>query len=239
MHKRIRVFWLCAMLGAIAVTSPARAALVINEVDYDQPGTDGAEFVELFNSGPDSLGLDGYSLDLINGTTAAPYAQIALDGQAIAAHGFFVICGNPGNVVNCNLDAGPDTNLIQNGAPDGVALRTGDQVIDALTYEGTLASPYGEGSGDGLADSNSLDFVGLSRLPDGIDTNDNQVDFSLRCISPGTANNSSANGCSAPQSVPINVVPVPGSTGLLAAGLSVLAGFSEFGRRRGRRCTDG
>ena len=29
----------------------AQAQLVINEIDYDQPGTDGAEFIELYNAG--------------------------------------------------------------------------------------------------------------------------------------------------------------------------------------------
>ena len=40
-------------LGLLALTSgitlSSHAAVVINEIDYDQPGPDSAEFIELFN----------------------------------------------------------------------------------------------------------------------------------------------------------------------------------------------
>ena len=41
----------CLSLFAAA----ARGQLVINEVDYDQPGTDSAEFIELLNTGPGTI----------------------------------------------------------------------------------------------------------------------------------------------------------------------------------------
>jgi hypothetical protein len=238
MHERLRAVWLGAILFIAFIAPPTRAALLINEIDYDQPGTDRAEFVELFNSGPATLNLDGYRLELINGSTASPYRSVNLDGWQVSAKGFFVVCGNPDQVLNCNLDAGRSTNLIQNGAPDAVALLTGTTVIDALSYEGTVAG-YGEGSGAGLSDSPSLDFVGLSRLPDGFDTGRNNVDFSRRCVTPGLPNAAAHMSCDAPQPAAADPVPLPepGSTTLLAAGFAALLGFNEFDRRRGRRCT--
>ena len=60
-------------LGLLALTScmtlSSHAAVVINEIDYDQPGTDTAEFIELFNSSSSIISLDNYSIDLINGST--------------------------------------------------------------------------------------------------------------------------------------------------------------------------
>ncbi|MEZ4661545.1 MAG: ExeM/NucH family extracellular endonuclease [Caldilineaceae bacterium] len=42
------------------------------------------------------------------------------------------------------------------------------------------------------------DYVGISRLPDGADTNNNSVDFSPRCITPGAANSADSSGCPPP-----------------------------------------
>ena len=43
----------------------------------------------------------------------------------LAAGGYFVVCGNAATTLNCDLDVAPDTNLIQNGAPDAVGLLSG------------------------------------------------------------------------------------------------------------------
>src|SRR6187401_214504 len=37
---------LAALALVAALAAPASAAIVINEIDYDQPGTDAAEFIE-------------------------------------------------------------------------------------------------------------------------------------------------------------------------------------------------
>lgn len=202
-------------------TAPAPAALVINEIDYDQPGTDSAEFIELFNNGPGAIGLDGYSLSLINGSTGSPYRSIDLSGAAVAGGGYYVICGNAATVVACNQEASPASNLIQNGGPDGVALLQGSLVIDTLSYEGNLGGPYAEGGGTTLADSNAEPYLGLSRLPGGLDTNDNNADFALRCISPGTANTGTGSGCSAAAAP--SPVPEPSSLWLWGVGLTAMA----------------
>jgi hypothetical protein len=54
--------------------------IVINEIDYDQPGTDTAEFIELENIGSEAVNLGGVTLDLVNGTGggASIYQSIAL-----------------------------------------------------------------------------------------------------------------------------------------------------------------
>ena len=97
----------------------------------------------------------------------------------------------------CDLDVSPDTDLVQNGNPDAMALfNPNGNFIDAFSYEGSVVNTdYKEGTGSALADSNSTAFVSLSRVADGNDNNANSVDFQLVCMSPGIANFSSASGC--------------------------------------------
>ena len=48
--------WSFTTASAVAPT------LVINEIDYDQPGTDNAEFIELKNASPGLINLDNYEV---------------------------------------------------------------------------------------------------------------------------------------------------------------------------------
>src|SRR5262245_64775727 len=59
---------------------PVSMAVVINEIDYDQPGADTAEFLELKNISSSTINLDNYTLELVNGTGggAAIYQTIDL-----------------------------------------------------------------------------------------------------------------------------------------------------------------
>ncbi len=187
------------------------AALVINEIDYDQPGTDAAEYVEIKNVGMDAIDLTGVELVLVNGNNggAAVYATIPLPSASLAAGDYFVVCGNASNVINCDLDVSPDTNLVQNGAPDAVALVLSGSVIDAVSYEGSVPG-YTEGSGAGLEDNSSGGTGGpnenksISRMPDGMDTGMNNVDFQFVCSTPGAENTSDASDC--PSIAPPNLL---------------------------------
>ncbi|WP_162533781.1 ExeM/NucH family extracellular endonuclease [Colwellia sp. Arc7-D] len=127
--------------------APAKAEIVINEVDADQTGTDSAEFIELYDGGVGFSDLSGLSIVLYNGSDDASYLAFDLDGFSTNADGYFVLCGNSANTANCDLDVSPETNLIQNGA-DAVALVTGDaanypndtpvsttNLLDALVYD--------------------------------------------------------------------------------------------------------
>lgn len=171
--------------------------IVINEVDYDQLSTDAAEFVELLNVSGSDIDLNGYVVQLINGNGGAPYQTFNLPAGLLANGDYFVLCANADNTPNCDLDVSPDSNLIQNGAPDGVILLNGTDLVDGVSYEGDIAGAV-EGSGAGLADSGAIEFVSISRSPDGTDTDQNNVDFVLVCTTPGTPNSADASGCSDP-----------------------------------------
>ena len=166
--------------------------VVINEVDYDQPGTDAAEFLELKNTSAVAVNLDPYVVELVNGTGGAVYGTFDLPAVSLAGGDYYVICANAATVANCDLDVDPNTDRIQNGAPDGLRLVLAGTTVDALSYEGDTAGAT-EGSGNGLED---LAGDGLSRCPDGNDTDANNVDFSLRAITPGAT-----NSCAAPKVV--------------------------------------
>jgi predicted extracellular nuclease len=181
------------------VSGNTAAALVINEIDYDQPSTDTAEFLEIKNNDSISVDLSAYNVQMVNGDAggAVQYRLFALPSVNLAPGDYFVLCANNTTVASCDLDVLPDTDLIQNGSPDAVALRFGTTIVDTVSYEGNTGAPYTEGSGTGLEDPGTTGNVnlGISRFPDGTDTNQNNVDFSTRCITPGEANSSSTSGC--------------------------------------------
>lgn len=193
-----------ALLLALAA-APAAAQVVINEIDYDQVGTDTAEFVELKNVSGGVVNLDNYTVQMVNAVGVAVYDTIDLPNVNLAAGDYYVICANAANVPNCDLDDGPDIDFIQNGSPDAVGLRLSGVLVDAVSYEGSTGAPYTEGTGAAAADSNTVAFLGVSRFPDGTDTNNNNADVSLRCITPGLANVTASTSCPNP-ALPVIVV---------------------------------
>lgn len=191
---------------------PPAPSVVINEVDYDQPGTDTAEFFELTNNGSVSADLSGWVVELVNGSNDTVYDTIALPAVTLEPGDYFVVCANAATVASCELDDGPDENFLQNGAPDAVGLRdaTGE-LVDAVSYEGDVAG-YTEGSGAGLVDNGSpgADDQSISRCPDGVDTDQNNVDFvGERPVTPG-APNSCGDEPPAPCESPTAIADVQG-----------------------------
>ncbi len=178
--------------------------LIINEVDYDQPSTDTAEFIEIKNTGTVAVDLSLAELVLVNGSGggATIYDTITLPSTMLAAGDYFVVCGDMANVANCDLDITPSTNLIQNGAPDAVALRiiSSGTLIDAVSYEGCVpgfsegADPCAPADPTGSGDEDKS----ISRFPDMTDTDSNTDDFVVKCISPGEANIAQDSNCTTP-----------------------------------------
>jgi exonuclease III len=142
-----------------AIPTPGRANtnatepvnLVINELDADTPGSDTAEFLELYDGGAGNTSLSGYIVVLYNGNGDASYNTIDLNGFTTNAEGYFVI-GNSG-VANVGLVV--PGNTFQNGAdavalyqadaaafPNGTAVTT-DNLIDAIVYDTNDADDAG------------------------------------------------------------------------------------------------
>ncbi len=203
-------------------TFNSNAAIIINEIDYDQPGTDSAEFIELFNNGTSAVSLDNYFIELINGSNASSYRSIDLAGFSIAANDYFVTCGDASQVANCDYSFTTTSGWFQNGAPDAVALYQDTTLIDSLSYEGAL-SPYTEGDALTLSDSGT-EMGSIARILNGMDSNNNAVDFQAACSTPGSANISGSGDCSTSE---ISAVPVPAAAWLLGSGIIGLVGLAR------------
>ncbi len=173
--------------------------LLINEVDYDMPGTnDSLEFVELKNTGLNTISLSGFNVQLVNGSGggAVVYTTVPLPNVTLAAGAYFVL-GNDASIPNINLVTGANFNFIQNGSPDAIGLRDpSNNLIDAVSYEGNTGAPYTEGTGISVPNSDDATVgIGISRFPDGSDSNDNSADWGRHCLSPGATNNASSTNC--------------------------------------------
>jgi hypothetical protein len=177
---------------------PPLTEILINEIDADQSGQDGAEFVELYNLTEHDRLMDGLVLVLINGNGDSIYHFTDLAGFTIPAHGVFVI----GDDTIPNVDLTPPNWTLQNGS-DAVAIYQGtaedftigmeistvsNTLLDAVVYDtndgdddGLLAAltpgqpQVNEGGGGGSGSES------IQRLPDG----GNQLDTStLTTASP-------------------------------------------------------
>ena len=101
--------------------------VVINEVDYDNLGTDNAEFIELYNPGTTAFSLTGVSVVLVNGANSGAYLSLPLSALGTLAPGEYVVIGTttvvaqlPTGVRSLTFALAQDN--VQNGSPDSVAV---------------------------------------------------------------------------------------------------------------------
>lgn len=180
-------------------TSPL-AGLRLNEVDYDQPGLDTGEFIEVVNTGTARVRLRRAALVFVNGTTSTEYRRVALSGR-LGTSRILVVATS-----SVSVDAAARVlplplarDNVQNGAPDAVALvdTASGVVLDALSYEGSI----GDAAIDGVPGTTSLvegspatetdgnETAGsLCRLPDRADSGDDDRDWGACAPTPGAAN---------------------------------------------------
>ena len=177
--------------------------LVINEIDYDQAGTDNAEFVELLNVSSHTLDLTNLALIFMDGARNAEYRRVALDG--LLSPGGYLVIGSSNVLVGGGARVvrfRQASNAIQNGAPDGLALvnLATHRIVDALTYEGAISAGVIDGFPGTysfletnplpapVADSNGV-AGSLIRYPNGTDTQNSAADWQFTTSpTPGTEN---------------------------------------------------
>ena len=120
----------------------AQTTVFINEIHYDNTGTDEGEEIEI--AGPAGTDLTGWEIVLYNGSNGTEYGSDALNGTIPDdGSGFgFVAISYP-------------SNGIQNGSPDGIVLSDGVNVIQFLSYEGSFTAV------GGIADGLSSTDIGV------------------------------------------------------------------------------
>ena len=134
----LRLLKTALCLSLLALVAGPASAVVISEIDYDQPSTDAAEWLELHNPSASPESLVGLDVVFINGSNGncTEYNRYGLDAITIPAGGFVVIGNHPCADTSITLNA---TNAIQNGAPDGIMieLRSDGSIVDGVEYENT------------------------------------------------------------------------------------------------------
>ncbi len=194
-----------AGLGAhTAACFGAAVDVLLNELDSDTPGTDAAEFIELYDGGAGNTPLDGLVVVLYNGATDTAYAAYDLDGRSTDSAGYFVL-GNAAVVPTPGLTFPNGT--LQNGAdaaalyradasafPSGAPVTTAN-LLDALVYDtgdaddpGLLVllnpgQPQVNEAGTGNEEGQSL-----GRCPNGTGGLRNTTTYLPSAPSPGAAN---------------------------------------------------
>jgi len=131
--KLLGVLFFALSLAASPLFS--QTPIFINEIHYDNTGTDAGEAIEV--AGPAGTDLTGWSIVLYNGSGGAVYDTDVLSGTIPDLGGGF-------GVVVLNYPS----NGIQNGAPDGIALvNASSTVVQFLSYEGTFTAVGGAANG--------------------------------------------------------------------------------------------
>ncbi len=180
--------------------------LIINEVDYDQAGTDAAEFIEIFNNTGAAVNLTGLEVRLVNGAMAdlKVYTTIKL-GNGMLNQGQYLVIAPAGFVVPAEAIFVPFaglTNQMQNGDPDGLALVDvpNKAVLDVFSYGGAITNAIlgaplpvtslveGQFLPANVKD-NSDPSRSLARIPNGNDKNNAATDWASTVnVTPGAAN---------------------------------------------------
>lgn len=179
------------MLTAAAVFAPqSPSGVVINELCYDDSGTDDYEFVELYNGGAAAVDISGWMLIEEDGASTSGGTHTIMPGVILAPGAFYVI----------GMPAVPNVNetlafTLENG-PDGVYLADATGAFeDGVTWEmNRWSNPIPTWlEGDGLAGDIQLhenvgNFNSISRVLDGLDTDNNGCDFHPAPWTPGSLN---------------------------------------------------
>lgn len=184
--------------GGVGTSGGGAGHFVINEIDYDTPGTDTAEYLELFNGTAGTIDLTAFSVWLVNGADGGLYRTVDLADAGLLGAGKYAVIASSSTLATVPVNAvripvGVSSNLIQNG-PDGVALvvTATSQIVDSVSYggetimNGTTSLKEGTGSVTALVDD--PDGGAIARVPNGVDTNQTANDWVPTPRTPGTAN---------------------------------------------------
>ena len=187
-----RIWMGAAAFAAVAAATPqANAAVVINEL-YNGSGND--EWVEFYNNGASPYDISGHTF--VRRSNAGTSDEVfytfpgAFDsGTVVIPPGGYYVIGRIAELTHGTPDATYSGGLIAT-TNQSFALKKGETVIDGL---GTATGSYGAGAGfyaetapfPGTPETGSS----IKRIPNGVDTNNNAVDFQKNNSPTFKANN--------------------------------------------------
>lgn len=176
------------------------------EIHYDNAGTDVGEAIEI--EGPSGTDLTGWRVVLYNETGGVTYSTTTLSATIP------VQCSGRGVVV-----VNYPSNGIQNGPADGFALvNAADEVIEFLSYEGTLTATNGPAAGLTSRD------IGVSEASDSPVGQSLQRDATGAWSGPTASSFGFCNGSSEPPPPPPNTISF---SGRLASEPPLPVGFED------------
>ena len=227
-------------LGIISPFTLFAQSIVINEIDPNTPGSDTAEFIELYSSSP-NFNLDGYVLVLFNGGDDASYASYDLDGYCTNSNGYFVM-GDPGITGVSITFSNSSSSNIQNDA-DAVALFqanksdfptdtsvTTTNLVDAVVYDND--DPDDTGLLTGLGKTVQYNENASSDSPN--HSLQRQSDGSFKAASPTPNSSNFVLSSNYSMKKPISLFPNPADKWIQLEGLNAVASvtiYAQTGQR--------
>uniref|UniRef100_UPI003FA3D02F ExeM/NucH family extracellular endonuclease n=1 Tax=Methylocaldum sp. GT1BB TaxID=3438963 RepID=UPI003FA3D02F len=153
-----------AVLAALGPAAYAATPVFINEIHYDNAGTDAGEAIEI--AGPAGTNLSGWKIVRYNGNGGGTYATPAATTSETLSGTIPDLGGTGYGVITIayNQDG------LQNGAPDGIALvDASNQIVQFLSYEGMFTATNGLANGltstdIGVSESSSTPVGGSLQL---------------------------------------------------------------------------
>jgi hypothetical protein len=146
------------------------ANVVINEVQTAGTGGASDEWIELHNNCAGVVDLSGAQLVYRSASGVTDIVLLTFAGTSISANGYLVVANMLSTVMS---DATFATGGLS-GTGGGVALRNAGTVVDSMGY-GTATNAFVEM----MAATAPPAAQSTSRLPDGTDSNNNAMDFSV------------------------------------------------------------
>lgn len=207
------------------------ANIIFSEIDYDQPGTDSAEFIELHI--PAATTISSCELRLINGSTpSSPTLYRTIDLAGTYASGKYLVISSTG-VTPRDITIGGtcSADCIQNGTSDGFALvdtSGAGTLVWFLSYEGQITN-YNPGDGSSnsstnlpVSEDNNAPNNSINNGPAaGVDDSYTSTTITPGNIGPNAISLRTFNSAASSRSVI-----------MLGSALAALGGLALFRRRR-------
>lgn len=195
----------------------------INEIHYDNVGTDVDEIVEVAIENASSYNLADFSVQLYNGNNYSMYSDTTLD--------VFTQGATVGNFTIYYFNYSAAGKSIQNGAPDGLALSYQSTLISGqfLSYEGSFTAADGPAIGVASVDIGVAETTttptGQSLQLSGSGSQYNQFTWnSPATATPGQLNNNQTFGGYTPDPEPTNY---PTEFSAVAAGTTITVSWTD------------